>query len=130
MRKQRRGMSRALKRAGQALVIGAALVALIPVARALDTQDIVIEWSEEGKKIAQERVARWKTKDEMVLIPAGEFLMGSDKKTDRLAYRSELPQRSVYLDAFLIGKYEVTALEYLKFVLATDRLPQLDWQRP
>ena len=113
MRKQRRGMSRALKRAGQALVIGAALVALIPVARALDTQDIVIEWSEEGKKIAQERVARWKTKDEMVLIPAGEFLMGSDKKTDRLAYRSELPQRSVYLDAFLSGKYEVTALEYL-----------------
>jgi len=28
----------------------------------------------------------------------------------------------------MIGKYEVTALEYLKFVLATDRLPQLDWR--
>lgn len=112
----------------QALVIGAALFALAPIARALDTQDIVVEWTEEGKKIAQERVAKWKTKEEMVLIPAGEFLMGSDKKTDRLAYRSEVPQRSVYLDAFMIGKYEVTALEYLKFVLATDRLPQLDWR--
>ncbi len=64
----------------------------------------------------------------MVLVPTGEFVMGSDKKTDRLAYRSEIPQRLVYLDAFEIGKYEVTALEYLKFVLATDRPPQLDWR--
>lgn len=54
--------------------------------------------------------------------------MGSDKKTDRLAYRSEIPQHRVYLDAFEIGKYEVTALEYLKFVLATNRSPQLDWR--
>lgn len=128
MKRPRTGITRKRTRLAQALVIGAALFALAPVARALDTQDIVIEWTEEGKKIAQERVAKWKTKEEMVLIPAGEFLMGSDKKTDRLAYRSEIPQRSVYLDAFMIGKYEVTALEYLKFVLATDRLPQLDWR--
>ncbi|HRC44913.1 MAG TPA: SUMF1/EgtB/PvdO family nonheme iron enzyme [Nitrospira sp.] len=128
MKRLRTGITR--KRAGlaQTLAIGAALFALAPVARALDTQDIVVEWTEEGKKLAQERVAKWKTKEEMVLIPAGEFLMGSDKKTDRLAYRSEIPQRSVYLDAFTIGKYEVTTLEYLKFVLATDRLPQLDWR--
>jgi len=128
MRRQRIGILKKRVRLAQALVIGAALFALAPDARALDTQDIVIEWTAEGKKIAQERVAKWKTKEEMVLIPAGEFLMGSNKKTDRLAYRSEIPQRSVYLDAFMIGKYEVTALEYLKFVLATDRLPQLDWR--
>lgn len=54
--------------------------------------------------------------------------MGSDKKVDRLAYRSEIPQRRVYLDTFEIGKYEVTALEYLKFVLATNRSPQIDWR--
>ena len=64
----------------------------------------------------------------MVLVPAGDFLMGSDKKSDRLAYRGETPQRRVYLDAFEIGKYEVTALEYLKFILATNRLLQLDWR--
>ncbi len=128
MKRPRTGITRKRTRLAQALVIGAALFALAPAARALDTQDIVVEWSEEGKKLAQERVAKWKTKEEMVLVPAGEFLMGSDKKTDRLAYRSEIPQRSVYLDAFMIGKYEVTALEYLKFVLATDRLPQLDWR--
>jgi sulfatase modifying factor 1 len=128
MKKQPTDSPRKRKRVAQALLIGAALFALVPVARALDTQDIVVEWTKAGKQLAQERVAKWKTKDEMVLIPAGEFVMGSDKKRDRLAYRSETPQRPVYLDPFLIGKYEVTALEYLKFVLATGRLPQLDWR--
>ena len=128
MEKQRTDIPRKRQRVAQALLIGAALFALVPVARALDTQDIVVEWTEAGKQLAQERVAKWRTKDEMVLVPAGEFVRGSDKKKDRLAYRSEIPQRSVYLDPYLIGKYEVTALEYLKFVLATDRLPQLDWR--
>ena len=128
MKKPRTDIARQPKRAAQALLIGAALFALVSIARALDTQDIVVEWTEAGKQLAQERVAKWKTKDEMLLIPAGEFVMGSDKRKDRLAYRSEIPQRSVYLDSYLIGKYEVTALEYLKFVLATDRLPQLDWR--
>ena len=128
MRTLRTGISSRGTRIRQALLIGAAFFALAPVSQALDTQDIVVEWTEVGKQLAQERVAKWKTKDEMVLIPAGAFVMGSDKKKDRLAYRSEIPQRSVYLDPYLIGKYEVTTLEYLKFVLATDRLPQLDWR--
>ncbi len=109
------------------LMIGA-LAVMSQTAGALDTQDITVNWTEAGKKLAAERVANWKTKAEMVMVPAGEFLMGSDKKTDRLAYRSEIPQHRVYLDAFEIGKYEVTALEYLKFVLATNRSPQLDWR--
>ena len=104
------------------------LAIMSQAAGALDTQDITVDWTEAGKKLAAERVANWKTKAEMVMVPAGEFLMGSDKKTDRLAYRSEIPQHPVYLDAFEIGKYEVTALEYLKFVLATNRSPQLDWR--
>ena len=128
MIRQRRSRSRALKRVGQALLIGAALCSLVPTAQALDTQDIVVEWTEDGKKLAQERVAKWTVKDEMALVPAGEFVMGSEKKIDRVAYRSEFPQRRVYLDAFEIDKYEVTALAYLKFVLATNRLPQLDWR--
>jgi iron(II)-dependent oxidoreductase len=111
-----------------AVLVLAALLIMAHVAWGLDTQDILVEWTAAGKKIAAERVATWPAKDEMVLVPAGEFLMGSDKKTDRLAYRGEMPQRRVYLDAYQIGKYEVTALEYLKFVLATNRNPQLDWR--
>jgi iron(II)-dependent oxidoreductase len=108
----------------------AMVVALViaNVAWGLDTQDITMEWTDAGKKLAAERVANGKAKNEMVLVPAGEFVMGSDKKTDRLAYRGEVPQRRVYLDAFEIGKYEVTALEYLGFVLATNRSPQVDWR--
>ena len=116
------------KSRGHAVIITVMCLGLTSGAWALDTQDITIEWTEEGKTLAAERVATWKSKGEMVLVPAGEFIMGSDKKSDRLAYRSEAPQRRVYLDAFEIGKYEVTALEYLKFVLATNRTPQLDWR--
>lgn len=116
------------KRSGQVALIAAMFLTAGGGAWGLDTQDITLQWTEAGRKLAEERVADWKSKGELVLIPAGEFIMGSDKKTDRLAYRSELPQRQVYLDAFEIGKYEVTALEYLKFILATHRPPQLDWR--
>ena len=45
-------------------------------------------------------------------IPAGPFLMGSDKSKDPQAYDAELPQHQVPLGAFFIGKYEVTVGEY------------------
>jgi formylglycine-generating enzyme required for sulfatase activity len=68
------------------------------------------------------------TKGEMVVVPAGWFLMGSNKKVDRNAYPAEFPQRRVNLDGFEIDKFEVTALQYLKFVIATDRPPLPDWR--
>src|SRR5262245_3591547 len=90
----------------------------------LDVADVTPEWTPEGKKLAAER-AKLPAKDEMVRIPAGSFLMGSDKKKDHNAYPPELPQRRVSLDTYDIDKYEVTALQYLKFVVATDRPPLL-----
>ena len=51
---------------------------------------------------------------EMILIPAGEFLMGSnDGKND------EKPQRKVYLDHYYIYKYPVIVAQYRKFCAAT-----------
>jgi sulfatase modifying factor 1 len=111
-----------------ALLVTAVLLVLSNVVWGLDTQDITIEWTEAGKQIAMERAKTWPPKDEMVLVPAGPFLMGSDKKTDRNAYVAELPQRTIYLDGFAIDKYEVTNLQYLKFVLATGRPPLIDWR--
>ncbi|HZS12380.1 MAG TPA: formylglycine-generating enzyme family protein [Nitrospirales bacterium] len=96
-------------------------------AYALDVADITVEWTPEGKKLAAERV-KLPAHDEMVLIPAGDFLMGSSKKIDRYAYPPEMPQRKVYLDAYEIDKFEVTAVQFLKFVLATNRPPLLDWR--
>ena len=50
---------------------------------------------------------------EMVLIPAGEFEMGSNDGDD------EEPVHTVHLDAFYIDIYEVTNAQYKKFVEAT-----------
>lgn len=52
----------------------------------------------------------------MVVIPAGEFLMGSAEGKGR---PDEWPQRSVYLDAFAIDQVEVTNDRYMAFVTAT-----------
>ena len=51
----------------------------------------------------------------MVLIPAGDFKMGSE---DAEALPSEQPIHTVHVDAFYMDKYEVTNLDYKKFVLA------------
>ncbi|MCY3743850.1 MAG: formylglycine-generating enzyme family protein [Candidatus Poribacteria bacterium] len=54
----------------------------------------------------------------MVLIPAGEFRMGSNN-----GERDEKPVHTVYLDAFYIDKHEVTVAEYKEFVEATGHRP-------
>jgi serine/threonine-protein kinase len=66
----------------------------------------------------------------MVLVPAGEFIMGSDAgEIDRLLrdwpkaepefFHREMPRHQVYLDAFYIDKYEVTNARFQQFVQAT-----------
>jgi formylglycine-generating enzyme required for sulfatase activity len=49
---------------------------------------------------------------EMVVVPAGEFMMGS-RPTDNNAYKSEFPQHQVVIAApFAISKYELTFAEW------------------
>ena len=100
------------------VIVGVALIGVITgsAAYALDVADVVRQWTPEGKKLAAER-ARLPAHDEMVLIPAGEFLMGSDKRADRNAYQAELPQKTVYLDAYDSDRFELTTVQFLKFIL-------------
>jgi len=59
---------------------------------------------------------------EMVLIPAGEFEMGSnDGRFD------EKPVHTVYIDAFYIDTHEVTVGQYKQFIKETDYRPLPDW---
>jgi iron(II)-dependent oxidoreductase len=118
----------AFERVFDVVLAAAALLAAAGLAWGLDTQDITVQWTPEGRQLAMERVRTIPAMDEMVPVPAGPFLMGSDRKADRNAYPFEFPQRQVHLDAFEIDKYEVTALRYLKFVLETGRSPLLDWR--
>jgi len=70
----------------------------------------------------------------MVLIPAGEFLMGTDPseipelvqfvkqwfpKAEASWFEDETPRHTVYVDAFYMDAYEVTNQQYKKFVQAT-----------
>lgn len=73
----------------------------------------------------------------MILIPAGEFVMGSeevDTEARALQFGSkkpwfvnERPKRKVYLGAYYIDKYEVTNAEYKKFIDAKKRRPPNYW---
>ncbi len=53
----------------------------------------------------------------MAFIPAGTFLMGASS-TDFVAWYSEKPQRSIFLDSYWIDKTEVTNIMYHQCVLS------------
>jgi sulfatase modifying factor 1 len=64
---------------------------------------------------------------EMVVIPGGQFVMGSDRDEDasenipqQFQNRSQ-PQRTVRVESFSAGRYEVTRAEYRAFVQDTGR---------
>lgn len=60
-------------------------------------------------------------KTSMILVPAGEFVMGADEgeEASRPAHKKTVP-------AFYIDKFEVTNHEYKKFCDATGKRPPLD----
>ena len=77
----------------------------------------------------------------MVYVPAGEFLMGTTDADvehfkelfplrDSARYDNERPQRTVYLDAFYIDKFEVTNQQYKQFLNETGYKPQQYLDRP
>ena len=57
---------------------------------------------------------------ELVVIPAGEFRMGSPGSEEGRR-DTEGPQRRVRVERFALGRYEVTRGEYAAFVAATGR---------
>jgi len=75
--------------------------------------------------------------DNMLGIPAGKFIMGTEPSKekiypdsfgfDREPYLNESPQREVFVDTFMIDMYEVTFGEYKKFLDATGRKSPEVW---
>jgi sulfatase modifying factor 1 len=53
----------------------------------------------------------------MILIPAGEFTMGTPEGTD--GFPDEHPERRIYLSSFLLDRVEVTNRAYAAFVRST-----------
>ncbi len=65
---------------------------------------------------------------DMVLIPAGEFLMGSDPEQDREAYEAEQPQHGVFLPDFHIARMPITNAQYAAFVKASGYEAPNRWE--
>ena len=70
----------------------------------------------------------------MMLVPAGEFIMGTNRTdpenthlkigTVKPLYKDQHPEHKVHLDAFYIDQYEVTNREYKRFI-DTTQFPDL-----
>jgi formylglycine-generating enzyme required for sulfatase activity len=59
----------------------------------------------------------------MILIPEGEFLMGT-VEDDTMAREFEKPVHNVFVDAFYMDKYSVTNRQYLLFMEQSGYKPQ------
>ncbi|WP_455366303.1 formylglycine-generating enzyme family protein [Kaarinaea lacus] len=75
----------------------------------------------------------------MVFVPAGPFVLGSNKIDDsgkqqeyglvNPLYEDEHPKQTQVLDGFFIDKYEVTNAAYKQFVKQTQRKEPFDWSQ-
>ncbi|MCD4686861.1 MAG: SUMF1/EgtB/PvdO family nonheme iron enzyme [Anaerolineae bacterium] len=71
--------------------------------------------------------ARLPFEPETVLVPAGPFLMGRDPKKHPDGDNDELPQHTVTLPDYRIGKYPVTVEEFRAFVEAGGYAERRFW---
>ncbi len=93
-------------------------------------------------KLSQILIPHHPFEPELILIPAGEFLMGTDPKKDKIfieakkiykdnklvttALNSEQPQHRLYLPDYYMAKTPVTNAQYAAFVQATGYQTQAE----
>ena len=78
--------------------------------------------------IKSKTVRHAKDNSELILIPAGEFWMGSDED-DINAETREKPKRKIYLNDFYIDKYPITIGQYITFYGETKYNVRGDFRR-
>lgn len=64
---------------------------------------------------------------EFVLIPAGEFIIGSDPSVDSMALPEEFPHHRLDIPDFYMMRYPVTNAQYRLFVEMTAHCPPYFW---
>ena len=75
---------------------------------------------------------------DMVYIPPGPFLFGTDKKDEAAEalsigipkpwYADETPQQKIFLKGYYIDRYEVTHKRYKKYIDDLEAVPPTNWQ--
>jgi formylglycine-generating enzyme required for sulfatase activity len=78
-------------------------------------------------EIGRRQPLRQPFEPELVLILAGEFLMGSDPEKDKDTIGNEQPQRKLHLPDYNIAKTPVTNAQYEVFVEAAGHEPPEPW---
>lgn len=63
-----------------------------------------------------------KTSEDAVIVPEGEFIMGSD-----IGAEDEIPEKRIFLKAFYIDKFEVTNDAYRQFIQETKHREPKNW---
>lgn len=97
----------------------------------------------EDKKIVRAFPLEKISTADMILIPAGEFTMGTSDEQEQLVKRqlgggelgvyprwfaSEKPQQKIHVEAFYIDKFEVTNADYQEFIDATGYAAPRHWE--
>jgi formylglycine-generating enzyme required for sulfatase activity len=65
---------------------------------------------------------------DFVLIPEGEFIIGSDPSTDRESQTDERPSHTLHVSNFYLMRYPVTNAQYLEFTQETGHRTPLFWK--
>ena len=60
--------------------------------------------------------------EKMVLVPSGPFIMGCDECRE-----DEYPEHTVYLDAYEMDQFEITNIQYQRFIIETEIIPPRYW---
>lgn len=84
---------------------------VVVLKQAMEKRDSVLSTFQNRDEAMKKALAEQKKKYTTVLIPAGEFIMGSDE-----AREDTYPEHKVYLDAYEIDRYEVTNAQYWEFL--------------
>jgi sulfatase modifying factor 1 len=81
----------------------------------------------EPRKVFRDRLEDGSEGPAMVVIPAGEFWMGSEKSSDAEAYDDEVPRhRVVIARPFAVGRYAVSVGEFGRFVHSSSYRTEAD----
>ncbi len=84
---------------------------IVVMTQAMEKRKSVVDTFQSRNEIMKNALAGQKKKYSSVIVPAGEFTIGSDE-----AREDTYPEHKVYLDAFEIDCYEVTNAQYWEFL--------------
>src|SRR3989337_3412520 len=84
---------------------------VIVLKQALERQQTILNTFKTRDEIMKKAVLEQKQKYGSVVVPAGEFIMGTDE-----AREDAYPEHKIYLNAFEIDCYEVTNAQYWEFL--------------